>query len=116
MFAAGALQTNLFGRCDINLNSHPEVADALRQMGVPRRLALPQSYRKFAAPESFVALDSLRDLAGKPLVPRPHATALLAGLGLLRKLRVLSSSFLNRLPRRCLLCSARHGPTMLEWC
>lgn len=35
ILAAGALQTNLFGQCDINLNSHPEVAAALRQMGVP---------------------------------------------------------------------------------
>jgi len=35
MFAAGSIQTNLFGQSDINLNSHPQVAEALRNMGVP---------------------------------------------------------------------------------
>jgi DNA polymerase I-like protein with 3'-5' exonuclease and polymerase domains len=35
MFAAGLIQTNLFGQSDINLNSHPQVAEALRNMGVP---------------------------------------------------------------------------------
>jgi DNA polymerase I-like protein with 3'-5' exonuclease and polymerase domains len=35
MLAAGAMQTTLFGHTDINLNSHPQIADALKQMGVP---------------------------------------------------------------------------------
>lgn len=35
MLAEGALQTTLFGYREINLNSHPEILAALKQMGVP---------------------------------------------------------------------------------
>jgi len=35
ILAAGARQTTLFGETDINLNSHPQILSALKQMGVP---------------------------------------------------------------------------------
>jgi len=35
MLAEGAMQTTLFGHSDINLGSHTQIADALRQMGLP---------------------------------------------------------------------------------